>query len=106
MRELDEELRRLLRREQPPPGFAERVLRRVAEEPARPRRGGRPAWWLRLTAAAILVTGVAGLVQYRTVQEERERARGEAAREQVLEALRIAGSKLHTVQEKIREMGS
>jgi hypothetical protein len=106
MRELDEELRRLTRREQPPPGFAERVLRRVADETATPGRDERRAWLLRLTAAAILVIGVAGVLQYRTVQEERERARGEAAREQVLEALRIAGSKLHTVQEKIRELGS
>ena len=106
MTELEDELRGVLRREQPTAGFAERVLRRVADERARPAHGDKLACPFRFAAAAVLVIGVGGGIHYRTLQEQRERARGEAAREQVLEALRIAGSKLHALQEKIREIGS
>ena len=45
--------------------------------------------------------------QYRAVVQEREeRIRGEAAKEQVIQALRIAGSKLQLVQSKVKEIGS
>jgi hypothetical protein len=48
-----------------------------------------------------------GGIQYRTEQAERaraERARGEAAGQQVVLALQIAGSKLQLVQTKITRM--
>lgn len=107
MDHLDDELRAALRRTDPPPGFAERVARRAAGT-----AGARREVWarrpvMRWAAAAAIVAAVAGGFQYRSVLREREeRARGEAAKEQVVQALRIAGSKLQLVQARIKEIGS
>jgi hypothetical protein len=104
MNELERELSDALRRERPPAGFVERVLRRAAAvQPQHSRRWHPYARW---AAAAALVAAVAGGVHYRVVQERAERARGEAAKEQVIEALRIAGAKLQLVQSKIKGIGS
>ncbi len=114
MRELDDELRDLLRREEPPAGFAERVLRRAGEQ-SYPQEVVRPAprlvVWRRplvgLAAAAALVAAVAGGIQNRRFEKARaERAAGEAAKQQVIEALRITAGTLQLVQEKVREAGS
>jgi hypothetical protein len=43
MSRLDDELRNAFRREQVPTGFTERVLERIAQQPA-----PRPSWWRRL----------------------------------------------------------
>ena len=112
MNELDDELRGALRRQEPPAGFAERVLRRAGDGARRTDHGQpRPAFarqrvigW---AAAAALVAGIAGGVQYNAAKQAREeRARGEAAKAQVVEALRIAGAKLQLVQTKIKGIGS
>ena len=105
MRNMDDELRNALRREEPPPGFADRVLQRAEHGPFERRQAGRP--FVRWAAAAAVVAALAGGFQYRAVQQAREeRLRGEAAKEQVVQALRIAGSKLQLVQAKIKEIGS
>lgn len=113
MNELEDALRHVLRREEPPAGFAERVRRRVAERdrpavhttPQQPAHAKRPLMgW---AAAAVLVAAAAGGIQYHAAMEARqERARGKAAKEQVVEALRIAGAKLQLVQAKVKEIGS
>ena len=107
MNELDDELRKALRREDPPAGFAERVMRRVNEQqPVRQAAVMRPSF-MRWAAAAVLVAALGGGYQYRAVQKAREeRARGEAAKEQVIQALRIAGAKLQFVQATVKEIGS
>lgn len=103
MRNLDDELRHALGREEAPAGFADRVIERAGRPP---RRQSSPAF-VRWAAAAMIVGALAGADQYRAIQNAREdRLRGEAAKEQVLQALRIAGSKLHFVQVKIKEIGS
>jgi hypothetical protein len=104
MSELENELRNVLRRQPPPAGFAERVAARVsaAERPAPARRPSMMRW----AAAAVLVAALGAGVEYQSIRRERERARGEAAREQVMQALRLAGSKLQKVQTTIKEMGS
>jgi hypothetical protein len=105
MRNMDDELRNALRREEPPQGFADRVLERAACGEVQQRQTRRP--FVRWAAAAIIVASVAGGVQYRAVQQAREdRIKGEAAKEQVVQALRIAGSKLQLVQAKVKEIGS
>jgi negative regulator of sigma E activity len=113
MNELDDELRNALRREPAPAGFAERVLRRVGEQAAvaEPGQAPRRAAWTRgparLAAAAAIVAAVAGGIQYRSFERARvEREAGEAAKEQVIKALRITASKLQLVQAKVREVGS
>jgi len=134
MKNLDDNLRDALRREEPPEGFAERVLRRVEEQER--NSGSRPGLMrpgftggskgpalrgvstarerdvrrslVRWAAAAAVFAAVAGGgIQYRTAQIERaraERAAGEAAGRQVVLALQIAGSKLQLVQTKIARM--
>jgi hypothetical protein len=102
MKDFEDELRDVLRREEPPRGFAKRLLRRTGDE--RPRAWRSPVWmW---AAAAAVAIAMGGGIQYRQVQQAREeRARGEAAAQQVRDALRITGSKLHIVQTKVKEMG-
>jgi hypothetical protein len=116
MRNLDDELKGVLRREEPPEGFAERVLRRVeggapaktsfelvTARPTAARRPPSQVRWYQLAAAAAVILAIGGgTVEYRTVQRERaERAAGEAATAQVMLALEIAGAKLQLVQTKI-----
>ena len=159
MRNLDDDLRDALRREEPPEGFAERVILRAEEQagdtgsgPGLLRPGfvggsnrlrasgasaslaeareelsraeaegpalrsvgafGRPkgrslplmTW---LAAAAVVVAAAGTGIHYRTAQIEQaraERAQGEAAGQQVVLALQIAGSKLQLVQTKITRM--
>ena len=121
MKELDHELTSALRREDPPDGFAERVLRRVGEPPhaehvrAFPREqhpanvspfpsAPAPARlpFVQWAAAAALVAAMAGGINY--VAEQKERAEGEAAGARVALALHIAGTKLQLVQTKITQL--
>ena len=101
MSRLDDELRAALGREEPPSGFAERLLARAEEERAR-------SWWslprLRWAAglAACLLLAGGGLVE----RERRVRVRGELAKQQVMLALGITGSKLQFVKEKIHAIHS
>lgn len=100
---LEQELRRALRPEEPPPDFAARVAAAAEAEAA--RRASR--WnWLRFpavrwaAAAACLLVLAAGIaVEQRRQRELRDR--GEAAKEQVMLALKIAGAKLHVAQAKV-----
>jgi uncharacterized protein HemX len=89
---LEDELRSALRRQEPSPDFAERVLARVAAAPV--RRASRP-WvpWVAAIAAALLLA--AGGFEYRQYQ-------GERAKDQVLLAVRIAGGKLNKAQKKVQ----
>jgi hypothetical protein len=107
MSRLDDALREALRREDPGPDFAREVLARAAA--ARPKQ----SWWRALAsgfrpplvrwatagvlACALLATGL----EYR--RERHQRAEGEAAKQQLVLALRIAGVKLHVAQEKVFE---
>jgi len=115
MRNLDDELKNVLRRVEPPAGFADRVVRRTTVQPsARPfelvtgtRTTARrpPSVWYRFAAAAALLVALGGAVEYRQLQQERaERLAGEAAKEKVVLALHIASSKLQIVQTKINRL--
>lgn len=98
---LEDDLRRALRRESPAPGFASRVLQRI-ERDSTPRRS-RTTW--RSIAASLTLTAVLGGWAAHTVHERRQ-ADGERAREQVLLALRIAGEKVRYAQHEVRDIGS
>jgi hypothetical protein len=108
MSRLDDELREALRREDPGPDFTARVLARAAAQPR------RVSWWSALAAgfrpprwaAAGVAFGVlvaAGGLEYR--REAQTRVEGEAAKRQLVLALRIAGSKLHNAQTKVMRSG-
>jgi hypothetical protein len=96
----EDELRSALRRRDPSPDFTERALARVSAQPV--RRGRQPfsrpfsqprARWAAAIAAALLLA-VGGL-EYRHYQ-------GERAKDQVLLAVRIAGSKLNKAHKKVQ----
>lgn len=107
MNRLEDELRMALGREEPPPGFAERVLARAAE----PKRG---AWdaalaWFRAPASRWALAAACCLLLFAGLEARRQhelRARGEAAKQQVMVALRIAGEKLQLAQAKVQESGT
>ena len=94
MNQLDNDLRQAMRRVPAPEGFAERVLARVNE----PRREPRPVWW-RAVAATLLLGAILG----GWGAHEMRRREGERAREQVLLALRIAGTHVARAQHEARD---
>ncbi len=108
MSRFEDLLREALRREEPPAGFAGRVMARIGAEPEKVGRWQalRRAFeaprlrWAGVVALCVLLVGV-GL----QVHHEREtRAEGEAAKERLVLALQIAGSKLGIAQAKVLEM--
>jgi hypothetical protein len=108
MRPLEDELRSALRRQEPPAGFLERVMARLAAQPAR-RAGWAEAVrsFFRLPRLGWVAVGIAacfllviGVLQYR-----RERhAQGEVAKEQLKQALHIASSKLNLARKRVQEI--
>jgi hypothetical protein len=103
MRRLEEELRSLLKREEPAEGFAERVLERVRDERRRARaplpfhtssRRWRPLW----AAAGVMLCALLGVAYagYRA----RKVQRGEMAKAQAIEALRFASTELNVAFQK------
>ena len=95
---LEVDLKRALRRESPPAGFASRVLERIERNDAAPKR----KWW-RAVAASLTLTALLGAWGAREVHQRRE---GERAKEQVLLALRIAGEKVRYAKTEVSDIGS
>lgn len=105
---LERELKKALRRVEPPAGFAERVLARAANEE---KPGARLRSWpqrlgmggLRWAAASALCAALAisGLVYHHERQKQ-----GEEAKEQLMLALRITSSKLQIAAEGVQQMNS
>lgn len=106
MTRLEDELRKALRRESPPDGFAERILARSAQAAPAKRSRRWSVWFgtrsLRWAVATMCVVLAGAGIEY--WKEQKERARGEAAKAQLMLALRITGSKLQFVQHKIQKI--
>jgi len=105
MNRLEDELRNAMRREDPPEGFAGRVLARVQENRHSAWTGiftSRVLRWA-LAGTMCLALTVAG-IEYKRAQDER--ARGEAAKQQLMLALRITADKLLLAQEKVQQHSS
>ena len=106
MKNFEEELKRALRRCEPPEGFADRVLARVgADRPLQVSPAVIPIWnrpILRWAAVAAMVLIGAGGLGYRAHEQRVEEASGQAAKQQVMLALRITGSKLRLAQKKVK----
>jgi hypothetical protein len=109
---LEDALRNALRREDAPEGFALHVLVRAEQQNSADHEAQRTSWlslfsqplvrWAAL--AAVTVCLVVGSIYYRNLQ--RQRAEGEAAKQQLMLALRIAGSKLQLAKEKVNEINT
>lgn len=101
--DFERELKEQLQARPAPEGFTQRVMARVPERRAWNWRWlglGMPAWrW------AVVTLLVAGMVLGGLEREREQRVAGERAREQVLLALRITGSTLRDVQQKVNTGG-
>jgi hypothetical protein len=89
--QFEEELRNALRREDPPLGFARRVMARTPDRAA-PHRS---SWIAAAIAACVMLT--AGAIEYRQYE-------GRKAKRELLQALEIAGAKLNVAQQKIFDL--
>jgi hypothetical protein len=108
MKDFEEELKRALRRSDPPESFRERVLARVAAEQQQSISRRVVSIWHRpmlrwAAVAAIVLFGVGGL-SYRAHEQRLEEASGRAAKQQVMLALRITGSKLRVAQKRVKSV--
>lgn len=111
MNQLEDELKAALRRREAPPNLTEQVLARIAEQNSRPQRARAP-WWsafsqpllrwavIAATTTAVVIAGI----HYENVQ--RDHSRGEAAKQQLMLALRIAGSKLQLAKTRVNEINA
>ena len=95
---LENDLKRALRRESPAPGFSARVLSRIEQADRTPRS----SWWRAAAASVTLALLLGGYGTHKAI----EYRRGERAREQVLEAMRIAGEKMSYAREEVRQIGT
>jgi hypothetical protein len=96
----EKSLKEAMRRESPPEGFAERVLSRAGHDRINVRGWRRMRFLMWASAALAVVVLLIGLTEYRRAQ----RIRGERARQELLLALHIAGSKLRVVQNRLVEI--
>lgn len=110
--DFERELQAALRPRAAPAGFTDQVMkmqqvvRRGPSGPEVPNRRAplqfsNPQPWFRRSAAAglLLVVGLGGYLQH----ERLHRIEGERARQQVLLALRITGTTLQNVRQKLNE---
>ena len=95
MDDFEQELAQALVRRPAPPSLKRKIMARRSEHG--PRRPAMP--WQRLAAGVVLAAMLGGGVRWR--QQVEERRKGEAAREQVLTALRITGHALNDVNSRL-----
>jgi hypothetical protein len=101
MTAFEDELRKAMARREPPAEFTARVLAKTEV------RSGKSQNWLnrifgwRLAPVFALVLLLSAGITY---QRHEQHVRGEKAKQELLVALRIAGSKLHDVRVHIQEV--
>ena len=103
MTPFEEELKRALTRREPPEDFTRRVLERTKRKPE--SEAGRWAWLqaARTWRVAAVMAGL--LVMSGSAMYEHERAvRGQAAKEKLMTAVRIAGVKFQQVRRHVLEV--
>lgn len=105
---LEDALKQALRREDPPEDFVQQVMARVAAENSSPQP--QRDSWLSLFMqplvrwAALVAVAAAMIFSVHVYTVRRERAQGEAAKQRLMLALRVAGSKLQLAKAKVNEM--
>jgi hypothetical protein len=97
MNEFENRLRQAFVRRPAPPGLKARILdHRIRRRTA--RFHSHVVLWQRLAACFVLAAALGGGLTWRHIEQQR---RGEAAREQVLTALRITNHALNEVQARL-----
>lgn len=109
MKPLEDELRRLLRRKEPPAGFAERVMSRLKTEPPRSalvqRRSAFFRWpVLRWAVAAAVVCIAVVAVIVRQQQQQQMQVQAERASRQAILALRITNEQIDAALERAQHV--
>ena len=89
-KDFEQELRDALRPVDPEEGFEQRVMARIAAEPAR----SRSKVWRWASVVAIAATMAFAAILGAQQWQERREQQGLEARRQLLEALRVTGEKL------------
>jgi hypothetical protein len=90
---LEDELKQALRRQEPSPDFEARVKRQVIAAAGRRRPVIWMPRWLATAAAVLVITGAGAGYRYH---------RGQVAKEQVMLAMRLAGSRLNRMQAQMK----
>ena len=99
MDEFELELKQALERRPAPPGLKGRVMARRSAQRLASRRT-HSVLWMRLAASLVIVALLGGVADWK-VRQVQEQRRGEAARQEVLTALRITGHALNHVHEQL-----
>jgi lysophospholipase L1-like esterase len=99
MSEWDQQLREALRRVEPPPGLAERILANLPPVPQRQSKR-RPLVFLAM-AAALIILFLGALIHHRRMEQQQQQRAQEARRELVF-ALRVTAAKLAVVQSRLQ----
>lgn len=99
MDEFERELRTAMTRQPAPPFLMRKVMDRRDRERA-VRRHERMVWWQRLAATAVLCSVAGGVAIWHNAEQRRK---GEAAKQQVFTALRIANRALEQMNLQLTE---
>lgn len=108
MNPLESELKNLLRRKDPPGGFAERVMAQLDTAASKQTFGWRASAFLRLPAvrwaavAAVCVVAALGVARYE--HERRVQAQAERASQQAILALRITNEEIDAAFERAQHV--
>ena len=94
MNHMEDELRQALRRVEPPPGFADRVMARVPS-----RKKAWPRNWMAAAAAILVAVLGAGSWEYQRGRDQRIAA--EQAKAELIFALELTSSKLQATRSKV-----
>jgi negative regulator of sigma E activity len=105
---LEDALKHALRREETPDRFTQQVMARVAAQNSA-QQSVRDSWLSLFTQplmrwAALAAVAAAMILGVHLYNLRRERAEGEAAKQRLMLALRVAGSKLQLAKAKVNEM--
>jgi hypothetical protein len=99
MDEFERGLRQTLRRRPAPPSLKRKLMER-RDWQQKERQHRRMVWWQRLAASVVLCGAVGGAFAWHNAEERRK---GEAARQQVFTALRIANRALSRMNAQLNE---
>ncbi|HLY43253.1 MAG TPA: hypothetical protein VKR52_18725 [Terracidiphilus sp.] len=97
MDRFEQQVRQALERRPAPPSLKRRLMEKRATL-ASQRRHTHVVWWERIAATVVLAGVIGGAAAWHRMEEERK---GEAARDQVLTALRITNHAFNEVNQRL-----
>ena len=104
MDDFEKELQQALQRRPAPPSLKRKIMERRGVL-SMERRHSHWLVWQRVAAGLLVAAALGGAVQWK-VRRDEERRQGEAARRQVMIALRITGHALNEVNAKLNRAHS